>query len=303
MGAFSKGLHTHPAPKMAGAPQPGFPLCPPMTAGYKPSNPDHARGKGGGIREWGAESAGSAEVVSDAVPGAVARVGRVLFVGRRGEGSHNAAIAQYGQRAWDEYALEGMVKAPIQRCDSPIRSESKRELVKACYIILNDIDSHGMTDPRLTPLGEQQARDAHAAWRREIDHGVPVPQTFYCGPLSRALRTLELTFEGVLPTDLKPIILENCREHCCDKCATRQAIASEFPKFVFEEGFEEEDDLFTADRETEEHLQGRAKLVLDRTFQNKDDTYVSVTAHAGWIRGFFYTIGREIYELPTGGTY
>ncbi|KAH9964461.1 phosphoglycerate mutase-like protein [Russula dissimulans] len=202
---------------------------------------------------------------------------KVLFVGRHGEGSHNVAIAQYGQRAWDE---------------------------KWALLDGDDRLTWG-PDPRLTPLGEQQARDAHAAWRREIDHGVPVPQTFYCSPLSRALRTLELTFEGILPTNLKPIILENCREHygrhSCDKRSTRQAIASEFPNFVFEEGFEEEDVLFTAERETEEHLQGRGKLVLDRIFQNKDDTYVSVTAHAGWIRGFLHTIGRENYELPTGG--
>jgi hypothetical protein len=32
LGVFSKGLHMHPAPKMAGAPQPGFLLCLPMTA-------------------------------------------------------------------------------------------------------------------------------------------------------------------------------------------------------------------------------------------------------------------------------
>src|SRR5712672_1283951 len=63
-------------------------------------------------------------------------------------------------------------------------------------------------DPRLTAIGEEQARNAHAAWKREINRGVPVPQTFYCSPLSRALRTLELTFEDILPTNLKPIILE-----------------------------------------------------------------------------------------------
>ncbi|KAH9969934.1 hypothetical protein BC827DRAFT_1151832 [Russula dissimulans] len=67
---------------MAGAPQPGFPLCLPMTAkcvksmpreggGHKPSNLDHACRKGG-IWKWGAGSVGSAQMVSNAVPGAVA---------------------------------------------------------------------------------------------------------------------------------------------------------------------------------------------------------------------------------------
>jgi hypothetical protein len=63
-------------------------------------------------------------------------------------------------------------------------------------------------DPRLTPIGEEQARSAHAAWEREILRGLPVPQRFYCSPLTRAIRTLQLTFEGVLPADLKPLILE-----------------------------------------------------------------------------------------------
>jgi hypothetical protein len=63
-------------------------------------------------------------------------------------------------------------------------------------------------DPRLTPLGEEQARSAHAAWEREILRGLPVPQRFYCSPLTRAIRTLQVTFEGILPADLKPLILE-----------------------------------------------------------------------------------------------
>jgi broad specificity phosphatase PhoE len=63
-------------------------------------------------------------------------------------------------------------------------------------------------DPRLTPIGEEQAHSAHAAWEREILRGLPVPRRFYCSPLTRAIRTLQLTFEGILPADLKPLILE-----------------------------------------------------------------------------------------------
>lgn len=63
-------------------------------------------------------------------------------------------------------------------------------------------------DPRLTAIGEEQARSAHAAWEREILRGVPVPQKYYCSPLTRAIRTLELTFVDVLPADAKPLIIE-----------------------------------------------------------------------------------------------
>jgi len=57
-------------------------------------------------------------------------------------------------------------------------------------------------------MGEEQARSAHAAWERELLNGAPVPQKFYCSPFTRAIRTLELTFENILPTHLKPVILE-----------------------------------------------------------------------------------------------
>jgi broad specificity phosphatase PhoE len=203
---------------------------------------------------------------------------KVLFLARHGQGTHNVAMIKYSQKEWDETwaVLEG------------------------------DGELTWGPDPRLTPIGEEQARSAHAAWKRELLRGVPVPQRFYCSPLTRAIRTLELTFEGVLPSHLKPVILENCREHngahSCDKRRAKSAVQSEFPNFVFEEGFEEEDVSWTSKRETRENMERRAKLVLDRIFQdNHDDTYISVTAHSGWIKSVLRVVGREDYDLPTGG--
>lgn len=67
-----------------------------------------------------------------------------------------------------------------------------------------------LADPRLTDTGERQAREAHAAWQceRSRDVPVPVPQRFYCSPLTRAIRTFELTFENLLPEPPRPVILE-----------------------------------------------------------------------------------------------
>lgn len=65
-----------------------------------------------------------------------------------------------------------------------------------------------VADPRLTAIGEDQARSAHAAWEREMLRGVPIPQKYYCSPLTRAILTLELTFFNVLPVNIKPIIME-----------------------------------------------------------------------------------------------
>lgn len=64
-------------------------------------------------------------------------------------------------------------------------------------------------DPILTPLGEEQARTAHAAWKTELANGLTLPQKFYCSPMARALRTHTITFDGILPaSDRKTIILE-----------------------------------------------------------------------------------------------
>jgi len=203
---------------------------------------------------------------------------KVLFLGRHGEGSHNVAIDKYSPKEWEE----------------------------TWAVKKGDGELTWGPDPRLTSIGEEQARSAHAAWEREILRGLPVPQKFYCSPLTRAIRTLQLTFEGILPADLKPIIVENCREHngahFCDKRRPKSEVQSEFPDFVFEEGFEEEDVTWTSERESRENMVKRAKLVLDRIFQDdRDDTYISITAHSGSIKSVLRVLGRGDYNIQTGG--
>jgi len=175
-----------------------------------------------------------------------------------------------------------------------------------CFCPLSEISRNHVADPRLTAIGEEQACNAHTAWEREILRGVPIPQKFYCSPLTRAIRTLELTFEGILPAHLRPLIVENCREengeHTCDRRRTRPEIQRDFPNFDFEEGFEEQDVLWSLEREVKKSVERRAKLVLDRIFENDhDETYISITAHNGWINAVLSVIGRENYTLPTGG--
>jgi len=109
----------------------------------------------------------------------------------------------------------------------------------------------------------------------------------------------------MLPAHLKPLILENCREHngahSCDKRRPKSEIQSDFPNVVFEEGFAEEDVTWTSQRESTENMERRARLVLDRIFQDNEDTYISVTAHSGWIKAALRVLGQEDKELPTGG--
>lgn len=59
--------------------------------------------------------------------------------------------------------------------------------------------------------------------------------------------------------------------HTCDKRSPRSKIEKDFPNFVFEDGFVEDDELWTTERETYEHLDGRARKVLDRIFVDDTD--------------------------------
>jgi len=214
---------------------------------------------------------------------------KVLFLGRHGEGYHNVAEAKYGTPAWDDY--------------------------------WSKLDGDGTItwgpDALLTPLGVQQAQAAHDKWLNEIPSGIPVPTVFYSSPLSRAARTLEITWTGItLPNsshhgDLYPshkvLVAENCREvygaHTCDKRHPKSWISEQYPLYTFNEGFTEQDELWIPDyRESDAHVAARALSVLNDIWDRyPGDTYISATAHGGFIGGLLSVIGRGSYSLSTGG--
>jgi len=201
---------------------------------------------------------------------------KLFLFGRHGEGSHNVGEAKYGTPAWDAYW-------------SKLNGDG--ELVWG-------------PDPKLTALGEEQARTVNREWKHESKYGLSVPPSGLVSPLTRAIHTCRLTFDG-LPGDHAVVIVENCREeygeHTCDKRNSRTWIATHFPEFVFEEGFTEEDQLWTEERETQENCASRARSVLDMIFDTDRNDYISIIAHGGIINGFLTTMDRTRYALPTGG--
>jgi broad specificity phosphatase PhoE len=148
-------------------------------------------------------------------------------------------------------------------------------------------------DPDLTPLGEEQARSAKDAWMRGRQEGMPLPEAMYCSPLRRAIRTCLITFGGwFLPQDmhgsvngmhpkiievvpplrkrffLKAHISQDLREtlgvNTCDSRNARSKTEAEFgPLIQFEDGFVEDDELWTKDhRERDEEHDVRTKRAL-----------------------------------------
>ncbi|CAG8075862.1 unnamed protein product [Penicillium nalgiovense] len=204
---------------------------------------------------------------------------KVLFLGRHGEGVHNVAERKYGTKKWDDYWS------------------------------LQDGDEDGnWVNARLTEQGRCQAQVAHAAWKQQIEAGIPSPESYYVSPLNRCLETAQITFQGlVIPGTypFKPIIKELLREtmgqHTCDRRSTASEIAEEYPEYRFEAEFSEEDKLWDPEvRESNEHRNDRLRGLLNDIFAHDESTYISLTAHSGAITSILEVLGHRRFALATG---
>ncbi|KAG9317783.1 histidine phosphatase superfamily [Chiua virens] len=160
-------------------------------------------------------------------------------------------------------------------------------------------------DPELNELGVEQARDVNRAWRAELNYNIPLPEKLYTSPLSRAIKTNQISFENLLSPDLKTTIVEIVREKTGVSTFNRRRKKSEierdFPDYPFEQGFTEEDECWDPDtRETPEELDARAKKVLDMVFDD-DGQFISITTHHGFIEAFLRVCNHRPWKLPTGG--
>lgn len=202
----------------------------------------------------------------------------LLFLGRHGEGYHNAAETYFGTPAWNCYWSEKDGNATVTWADA-----------------------------HLTETGIQQARNVNAFWRKltTIEKIVP-PQKFYTSPLYRCLDTARLTFSGLPFSMRSPIVIkENLREgisaHTCDRRSNKTHIHHSFPTYKFEAGFVEFDPYWTelhAEPSADQDI--RSKKVLDDMFGNDDSTYISATAHSGEIASLLRVMGHRIFGLSTG---
>lgn len=210
---------------------------------------------------------------------------KVLFLARHGQGIHNYAELKYGPE-WDAYWA-------MQNGDGQLTWGP---------------------DPELTQLGIEQAKANNVAWKEQIEKDVPLPNTFYVSPFTRALDTMHYTWDNIMLTANKvdpPLVVEDIREaigeHTCDKRRTRSFIEQRFARVVPEKSMTEQDDLWTPKRETPEEHNVRTLRFLHNLF-NHDwegvdnvDNYVSITAHSGTIKSFLRVVGHRDFDLLPGG--
>lgn len=207
---------------------------------------------------------------------------RLFWFGRHGEGYHNAAQTYYGTPAWNCYWSE-----------------------------LNGNATVTWVDAHLTPNGIEQAQAVNIFWAKEItEQKIPLPQKYYTSPLDRCLATAQLSFQGLnLPRnypfipEIKELFRESISGHTCDRRSNKTYIHDNFPTYVFEKGFSENDLLWEAlHGETDVDQNIRSKKVLDQVHAqlSKDTEYVSVTSHSGEIASILEVLGHQIFSLSTG---
>jgi len=205
---------------------------------------------------------------------------KVLFMGRHGEGYHNAAQTYYGTPGWNCYWAE-----------------------------LNGNATATWADADLTPNGVAQAQVANAFWQHEstVQH-IPFPQSYYTSPLTRCLRTANITFSNLALPEYYPFIptvrelfRESISIHTCDRRGNRTYIHNLFPDWRIDPSLTEQDELWNGvTAETNEAQVARSKIVLDSVFSTDDHTWISITSHSGEIGSILRVLGHQSFSLNTG---
>ncbi|KAK4148635.1 phosphoglycerate mutase [Chaetomidium leptoderma] len=192
---------------------------------------------------------------------------KVLFMGRHGEGWHNAAESFYGTPAWN--------------ADPLLTPAGEREAYKANAYFKERYKTQKM--PRF-----------------ESYYTSPLSRCTVTANLTFA--DIQLPAAG---RPFVPIVKEGFREgmtlHTCNRRSSKTYISEMFPFYQFEAGFTESDELWHAsESETDEAFAVRAKAVLDDVFVTDNKSWISVTAHSGAITQLLAALNHRPFRLATG---
>lgn len=206
---------------------------------------------------------------------------KLLFLGRHGEGYHNAAETFYGTPSWNCF-----------------------------WSVLNGNSTNSWEDARITPNGVTQAQNAHNLWARMINQQkIQTPDTYYTSPLSRCLQTANITFSGLsLPKykQFTPVVKEYLREgisiHTCDRRGNKTYIQKNYPLYKIEPNFVEYDYLWngvTAETNAAQDL--RSFVALESIFSTHHvGSFISITSHSGEIASILRVLNHRDFSLNTG---
>lgn len=144
----------------------------------------------------------------------------------------------------------------------------------------------GIADPRLTPEGERQAREAAATlagWRERREAQV---RRLISSPYTRALQTATIIADVLgLEVTIDPLVRERAA-FACDIGAPPADLARRFPRFRFDHLDDPwwHDHVACGTAETEEALAARGAAFRSAMAGMPDWPHVAVISHWGFIR-------------------
>ncbi|GAB7354009.1 hypothetical protein MBLNU459_g4600t1 [Dothideomycetes sp. NU459] len=205
---------------------------------------------------------------------------KLLFIGRHGEGYHNAAQTFYGTPAWNCYWSE-----------------------------LTGNGTVTWADAHLDTAGIAQAIKANNFWASEIEtQKIQPPESYYVSPLTRCLQTANYTYGNLtlprrypfIPT-VKEFLREGISTHTCDHRSNKTFIEETFPSFEIDPTLSEYDEIWNGiTAETSSAQDYRSKIVLDEIFSSDPATVISITTHSGEAGSLLRVLGHRVFSLVTG---
>jgi broad specificity phosphatase PhoE len=157
--------------------------------------------------------------------------------------------------------------------------------------------------------GIQQAKDLARFWADAVTkEKVPLPEMLYTSPLARCLETTRIVFSDLIEQSgrlfqpaVKELLRERLTDHTCDRRSTRTWIKSNYPSYIIEPGFAEEDTSWKPDRSepTGEHV-ARKQTVLEDIFSSDYSQFISLTIHSYAMSAILRACGSEEFRIAEG---
>mmetsp|Transcript_10099 Transcript_10099/g.16321 ORF Transcript_10099/g.16321 Transcript_10099/m.16321 type:complete len:280 (+) Transcript_10099:107-946(+) len=187
---------------------------------------------------------------------------KILYFVRHGQGFHNKAAAE-----------------------SKFKCDCGSENTGNCPYL-----DEKLVDPHLTEVGKMQMEPLSKITEKLHSQ----PEIVFVSPLARAIQTALFGFSSLVEDDGQtkiPFIADrNAREtaglHMCDKRRSLKDIKAEFPFVDFSNIQDEQDKLWTPEREAPKSLILRAYLFMLGIRQRKEDI-IGVVSHSGWLLTLF----------------
>jgi broad specificity phosphatase PhoE len=166
-------------------------------------------------------------------------------------------------------------------------------------------------DSHLNEDGKQQASELSKFWSDSVANDkIPLPGTIYSSPLARCLETTRLVFTDTFQAQgvhFQPIIKESLREritdHTCDRRSSKSWIEENYPDYILEPDFSEEDILWTGKHwETDDEHKARKHQVLEEIFLTDKNTFIALTIHSYAMSAILDAVGLGKFRVREGSS-